>query len=212
MLLDVPIYNLPVLILASASEGRRKLLKGYRFRVIPSGVREVRRRGLRATCVANARLKADAVARLHPHDWILAADTMIEFEGKVYGKPRDRKAAVRLLRRMAGKTHVLGTGAVLQKGTFRIVKYVTSKVTLHDDPPVARIVARRDPTGFAGGYAIQEKNDPLIARIEGSVSNVIGLPLEALEPLLRKLPDGEAAPRIKSARPRRALFRNTLLI
>jgi len=174
-------------ILASASTSRRKLLKGHRFRVVPSGVREVRRKTLRATCVTNARLKADAVARRFPTEWVLAADTMISYGGRIYGKPRDRKAAVRLLRTLAGATHTLGTGVVLQKGGFRIVKFVTSKVTLHDDPPVEKIVARTDPMKYAGGYAIREKNDPLIRRIDGSRSNVIGLPMELLEPLLRKL-------------------------
>jgi septum formation protein len=174
-------------ILASASSSRRKLLKGYRFRVLPSGVREVRRKTLQATCVTNARLKADAVARRFPTEWVLAADTMISYGGRIYGKPRDRKAAVRLLRTLAGATHTLGTGVVLQKGSFRIVKYVTSKVTLHDDPPVEKIVSRTDPTQYAGGYAIRAKNDPLIRRIDGSISNVVGLPMEILEPLLRKL-------------------------
>jgi septum formation protein len=174
-------------ILASASTSRRKLLKGHRFRVVPSGVREVRRKTLQATCVTNARLKADAVARRFPTEWVLAADTMISYGGRIYGKPRDRKAAVRLLRTLAGATHTLGTGVVLQKGSFRIVKFVTTKVTLHDDPPVEKIVARTDPMKYAGGYAIREKNDPLIRRIDGSRTNVIGLPMELLEPLLRKL-------------------------
>lgn len=174
-------------ILASASSGRRKLLKGYRFRVIPSGVREVRRKGLRTTCVANARLKAGAVARRFPTQWVLAADTMISFEGRIYGKPRDLKAAERLLRKMSGKTHTLGTGVVLQKGSFRIVKYVTSYVTLRKDPPLAKILARGDATKYAGAYAIRMKNDPLIERVDGSVSNVIGLPLEVLRPLLDRL-------------------------
>lgn len=161
----------------------------------------MRRATLRATVLANARLKADAVSRLHPGEWVLAADTMISFGGRIYGKPRDRKAAVRLLRSLAGETHVLGTGVILQKGSFRIVKYVTSKVTLHDDPPVESIVARTDPTKYAGGYAIRAKNDPLIRRIEGSVSNVVGLPMEFLAPLLRRLEDhGAAATKPKSRR------------
>ena len=174
-------------ILASASTSRRKLLKGYAFRVVPSGVREVKLVGLKATCVANARLKADAVAARFPTEWVLAADTMIAYGGKIYGKPRDRKAAAALLRRLSGKTHLLGTGVVLQKGSFRIVKYVTSKVTLHADPPIDKIVRAADPTQYAGGYAIKEKNDPLIARIDGSRSNVIGLPMELLGPLLKRL-------------------------
>jgi septum formation protein len=196
-------------ILASASLSRKKLLKGHRFRVVPSGVREVRRKTLRATCVTNARLKADAVARRFPTDWVLAADTMIAYGGRIYGKPRDRKAAVRLLRSLAGQTHTLGTGVVLQKGRFRIVKFVTSKVTLHDEPPVERIVARTDPTQYAGGYAIREKNDPLIRRIDGSRSNVIGLPMEFIEPLLRKLEREVPAP----AKPaRKAPLRGYILV
>src|SRR5204862_6614716 len=138
---------------------RRKLLQGHRFRVVPSGIREVRRKTLRATCVTNARLKADAVARRFPTEWVLAADTMIAYGGKIYGKPRDRKAAVRLLRGLAGKTHVLGTGAVLQKGRFRIVRFVTSKVTLHDDPPVERIVSKMGPPKYAAGDRIGEETD-----------------------------------------------------
>jgi septum formation protein len=174
-------------ILASASSARRKLLKGYFFKVVPSGVREIRKGGLKTTCVANARLKADAVAARFPTDWVLAADTMIAYGGRIYGKPKDRKAAAALLKKLSGKTHVLGTGVVLQKGSFRIVKYVTSKVTLHDDPPIAQIVRKSDPTKYAGGYAIREKNDPLISRIDGSRSNVIGLPMEVLSPLLKRL-------------------------
>src|SRR5262252_6201867 len=101
-------------ILASASESRKKLLKGHRFRA----------------------------------EWVLAADTMVAYGGRIYGKPRDRKAAVRLLRSLAGATHTLGTGVILQKGRFRIVKFVTSKVTLHQDPPIEKIVARKDPTQY----------------------------------------------------------------
>lgn len=137
--------------------------------------------------MANARLKAGAVARQHPDTWVLAADTMIAYGGKIYGKPRDRKAAIRLLRNLSGRTHVLGTGVILQKGRFRIARYVTSRVTLRPDPPVEKLLRRYDPTRFAGGYAIKPQNDPLIEKIEGSVSNVIGLPMERVGPLLKAL-------------------------
>jgi septum formation protein len=174
-------------ILASASPARKKLLRGYRFRVVPSGVREIRRGTLAAACAANARRKAAAVAGRFPHTWVLAADTMIAFEGRIYGKPPHLKAALRLLRRLAGRTHTLGTAFVLQKDRFRIGKFVTSRVTLRENPPLEEILRRQDPTRLAGGYAIRPKNDPLVERIEGSVTNVIGLPMETLEPLLRQL-------------------------
>jgi septum formation protein len=177
-------------ILASSSVSRRKLLKGYRFRVVPPGVREVSGRTLRATCVTNAKRKAAAVSARFPDTWVLAADTLIEYGGKIYGKPRTRKDAIRLIRLLLGQTHLLGTAAVLQKGHFKILRYVTSKVTLHAQAPVEALLRRYDPTRFAGGYAIRPKNDPLISRIDGSVSNVVGLPMETLGPLLKSLAGG----------------------
>ena len=174
-------------ILASASASRRALLKGRRFKVVPSGVREVRRRTLRATVVANAKLKAAAVARRFPGTWVLAADTMIAYGGKIYGKPAGRKAALRLFRLLAGRTHVLATGICLQKGRSRIVRVVTSKVVVRKDPPIEELLRTHDPTKYAGGYAIKARNDPMIERIEGSRSNVIGLTMEVLAPVLRSL-------------------------
>jgi MAF protein len=187
-------------ILASASPARRKLLRGYRFKVVPSGVREVRRATLRATCLANARRKAQAVARRFPNTWVLAADTMMEFRGRLYGKPRSREAARRLLRMLAGRTHFIGTGVVLQKNRFRIERFVRSRVTVREHPPLDRILVRTDPTRFAGGYALKPGRDPLIARVEGSVTNVIGLPMEELEPLLRSLGAPARAPQRMRAR------------
>jgi len=174
-------------ILASSSAARRDLLKGFRFRVVAPGVREVRRKTLRDTVLANARLKAASVARKSPGTWVLAADTMLAYGGRIYGKPKDRKAAVRLLRLLAGGTHVLGTAVVLQKDRFRTERYVTSRVTMRPDPPVEKILRRYDPTRFAGGYAIRPEDDPLIEKIEGSVSNVVGLPMERVRPLLEAL-------------------------
>ncbi len=174
-------------ILASASPARRALLKGYRFRVVPSGIPEIRRGTLRATVLENARRKAAAVARRFPETWVLAADTMIAYRGKIYGKPPSRKAALRLFRLLAGKTHVLGTGVCLQRGKRRITRYVTSKVVVRRNPPIKEVLRTHDPTKYAGGYAIREKDDPMIERIVGSRSNVIGLPMEVVAPLLPSL-------------------------
>jgi predicted house-cleaning NTP pyrophosphatase (Maf/HAM1 superfamily) len=187
-------------LLASASPARRRLLRGHSFRVEPSGVREVVLRGPRATALENARRKAAAAARRHPDLWVLAADTVVAFRGRIYGKPRDRKAALRWWSLMAGKTHLLGTGVVLQKGSFRIERYAVSKVRLRAAADVARLLRTHDPTKYAGGYAIRtakapgkpggidlSPKDPLVASIEGSVTNVIGLPLEVVEPLLANL-------------------------
>ncbi|MBI2930682.1 MAG: Maf family protein [Planctomycetes bacterium] len=174
-----------MLILASASAARRALLRraGFRFKVVPAKVRELRGRGrtLRRTVLENARRKAAAV----PGERVLAADTMIAYGGKIYGKPSDRKAAVDLLARLAGKTHVLGTGIVLRDGRRVIERYVETRVTLRamDRAAVARLVSGYDPRRFAGGYAIRRR-DPLIERIEGSFTNVVGLPMEVVGPML----------------------------
>ena len=93
-----------MLILASGSTARRSLLRGagVRFEVLPSGARELRGRGrtLAATVLENALRKSRGAARLHPRRWVLAADTMIAFRGRIYGKPPSRKAA------QIGRAHV----------------------------------------------------------------------------------------------------------
>lgn len=172
------------LVLASASAARRALLRkaGIPFEVDPSGVPEHSGRGLtlRRAVLANAGRKALAVARRRPLEWVLAADTMIEFEGRLYGKPASRREAVRLLARMAGRWHVLATGVVLIQGCRRWTGAVRTRVRLRplSAAAIAKILRGQDTTGAAGGYRIRKGRDPLIERIEGSFSNVVGLPLE----------------------------------
>jgi nucleoside triphosphate pyrophosphatase len=201
-----------MLVLASASAARQALLRGagIAFVAHPTGARELRGRGrtLRETVLANARLKAAAAARRlkAPGTRILAADTMVAFDGRLYGKPATRADAARWLSRMAGRTHVIATGLVLREGARATERYVASKVTLRslDAAAVRRIVATYDPTSFAGGYAVMRNDpgavpenldDPLIERIEGSLTNVLGLPMETVLPLL-----GPAAGRRRAVR------------
>ncbi|MBI2900934.1 MAG: Maf family protein [Planctomycetes bacterium] len=178
------------LILASASSARRELLRsaGFDFDVVAARVRELRGRcrPLCGTVLENARRKAAAVARRHRGRWVLAADTMIEFEGRLYGKPSGRGDGIGLLARMAGKTHTLATGIVLCRDRRAIERVVESRVTLRPlgRREIARIV--RTPERFAGGYAVVGKDDPLVERIEGSFTNVVGLPMEVVAPLLEK--------------------------
>ena len=178
-------------ILASASPARRKLLReaGFRFRVVPSCSRETKRGTLREAVMENARRKAAAISKLHPDDWVLAADTMIEFRGRVYGKPRDAEDSVRLMRRLAGETHSLMTGVVLQRGkrVRRIAdrSRVTFRPLTHEQ--IDRILRHHEATRFAGGYAIRRGRDPVVEKVEGSFTNVVGLPMEKIVPVLRRL-------------------------
>ncbi len=180
------------LILASASAARQRLLRaaGVRFEVRPARVRELKGRGrsLRETVVENARRKAGFVARRRPDACVLAADTMIEFAGRLLGKPPTRKAALDLLSCLAGRPHILATGVVVQRGSRRSTLYVESTVTVRDldRRALERLLRADDPTRYAGGYAIRRGRDPLIDRVEGSFTNVVGLPMESVLPLLRR--------------------------
>lgn len=177
-------------ILASASPARKELLRraGFAFDVVPSRVRERMERTLRASVLANAERKSAAVSRRHPGRWVLAADTLIEFDGKQYGKPRSAAAAVSLLARLAGRTHRLATGVVLQRDGRRIRKAAFTKVTMRSQSRdrIAAIVRRYRATQLAGGYAIRPGRDPLVERVQGSFTNVVGLPMEIVGPLLRR--------------------------
>jgi len=184
-----------MLILASASPARRQLLReaGVRFDVLPSRARELRGRGrtLAATVMENALRKSAKAARLHPRRWVLAADTMIAFRGRIYGKPASRKAALVLARALSGTTHALATGVVLRQGNRILKRVVISRVHVRrlDDRALSRLFRKSDPTTVAGGYRVKPRRDPLIEKIEGSFTNVVGLPMEWLLPrLLRLLP------------------------
>jgi septum formation protein len=114
---------------------------------------------------------------------------MITLDGRFYGKARDVEDGVRTLLKFAGRTHDLATGVVLRRGARVITRVVRSRVTMrpNDRATIERVCRRRDPRRFAGGYAIQERNDPLVSRVSGSFSNVVGLPMEIVAPLLRRV-------------------------
>lgn len=179
------------LVLASASPARAALLRdaGVEFEVSPTAARELKGRGrtLRQAVLENARRKAAAAARRHPGRWVLAADTMIEFQGRLYGKPGDRRGALRLLGRLAGHTHRLATGVVLRQGGRSIERIAFTDVTFRPlvGADIRRLLNGYDATRLAGGYAIRRGRDPLVARIRGSFSNVVGLPMEVLPGMLR---------------------------
>lgn len=194
------------LILASASPARQELLRaaGVPFECVPSRVREIQGRGrrLRDVVLSNARRKALVVSRRFPGRWVLGADTLIEFAGRIVGKPRTLREAESLHVELGGRWHRIATGVCLVRGREIRLLYVVSRVLVRrlDPSRLRRLYARRDPRGMAGGYAVERAHDPLIERVEGSFTNVLGLPMEVVLPLLEAR--GLAGRSRRPARPR----------
>jgi septum formation protein len=183
-------------VLASASPRRRELLTraGIRFEVMPSNVPEEQRPGEAPAQLARrlASEKARAVAQglgPAPARWVLGADTIVVIDGDVLGKPSDAEHAVALLRRLAGHRHRVLTAVALVTSDTLAERHalVESAVQMRkaDERALRDYVATGESLDKAGGYAAQGHGRRLIESIEGSETNVIGLPLEETLALLR---------------------------
>jgi septum formation protein len=176
----------PRLILASASPRRRQLLAdaGFVFDVVAPEADEILSAHLtirEATCW-NALRKGLTVARAHPDEVVLAADTLVALDQQIIGKPANRAEAARILRLLSGQTHVVASGvfiAHLRRGKSEMF-YANSRVVFKklSDRLIEEYLATIDPLDKAGAYAAQGRSRAIIAQIVGSRSNVIGLPLE----------------------------------
>lgn len=180
--------NLPPLILASGSPRRAELLRQLEleFEVLPSTATEWKYEHLSPleVCQLNAHRKARAVAKQIPDALVLGADTLVFLGDDIMGKPADLAEAERMLTRLQGKTHHVVTGVSLihLRAHRERLFAVSTQVTFHplSAEQVRGYLARVDPLDKAGAYAIQEHGDLLVANISGSLSNVIGLPVERL--------------------------------
>ncbi len=181
------------LVLASSSPRRRDLLReaGYHFRVEAPGVEENEdtRLPIRLLTSSNASLKADAVAQNHPDAVVVAADTLVLLGEKVFSKPTDRAEATRMLTELNGQKHEVFTAVAIRDaraGKSTDFTVTTQVYFRHLDPgELTAYHALVDPMDKAGAYAAQEHGEMVIARIEGAMSNVIGLPMEELTIVLR---------------------------
>jgi septum formation protein len=183
----------PRLVLASASPRRGQLLAdaGYEFEVVAPAVAEVQTGNLtlREVTSFNALRKGLAVARAHPERVVLAADTLVALDGRLIGKPADRADAARLLRLLSGRTHLVASGVFIghlhlgRSIAFSVLSRVVFKKL--SDRMIDEYLATIDPLDKAGGYAAQGTGRAIIARLIGSRSNVIGLPLEKTRAALK---------------------------
>jgi septum formation protein len=181
------------LILASASPARRELLEqaGYSFTVRPANIEEPDGAGvqdIRQYVQEVAWRKAAAVAPQIARGIILAADTVGWLEGQVIGKPTDEADARRILTLLGGREHELWTGVVLWRrpDDLQLCWQECSRVILARLTPaeLEHYLACRTWRGCSGAYAVQGPEDPYVQVRQGSLSNVIGLPLETLAHLL----------------------------
>ena len=187
--------NLPPVILASASPRRSELLASMDidFEVVPSHVEELidGYDFIPDLCEANARIKAEPIADIHPECLVIAADTMVYLEDTLYGKPTDIDDAHRMLTRLQGRTHQVTTGVSLiyhNEEISKLFSVITNVTFLSlDAGQISEYLAKIDPLDKAGGYAIQEHKQMIAKRVSGSVSNVVGLPVERLKEELNNL-------------------------
>lgn len=187
--------NATEFILASASPRRSQLL-GYLdldFVVLPAKSVESAGEHLtpREVCLLNAWRKARKVARKHPDALVLGADTVVSLDTDVLGKPADMGEAGETLRRLQGRSHFVTTGVCLMHLRTHVERVFSEatrvKFRILTDDQIERYLKCINPLDKAGAYAIQEKGEMVVEAVEGSFTNVIGLPLAAVESELLKV-------------------------
>ena len=185
------------IILASASPRRRELLAqlGVTFAVRPSDINEdplpnekpleTQQRITRNKATVAAQNDADADAGA----WIIAADTTVLIDGEMLNKPVDTAEAWAMLRRLRGRAHEVQTCLVVRQAEAEAIHIVKSQVMMrhYSDAEIAAYIASGDPFDKAGAYAVQGRAAIFIARIEGSYSGIMGLPLFETAQLLRTM-------------------------
>lgn len=186
------------IILASASPRRKELLEkaNVDFEIIVSRADEINDPNADPCTVAteNARLKASAVAIENPNRLTLGADTVVAFDGKIYGKPKDLTDAKRMLSELQGNIHSVFTGicsavADENKNLTTVCDAEESKVSFKKLSP-EQIDAYLEVVNVldkAGAYAAQEHGEMIIEKIDGAFDNVMGLPVEASKKILDTL-------------------------
>lgn len=186
--------NLPPVILASASPRRVELLRQivFRFKVLPSAAPESEHEQFtpREIALLNAYRKARTVAKRFPDSLVIGADTVVAMGTTLFAKPRNQRDACRMLAELEGRTHEVLTGVCLlhlrshrqsvfaEQTAVRFLNLTEAKIRTYVD--------RVHTLDKAGAYAIQEEGESIVDTIDGSYTNVVGLPVERLREELRQ--------------------------
>lgn len=180
------------LVLASASPRRVELLRGagFDFEIVLPQVDESHDASLtpEQLTVENARRKALAGSIFKPGTLVIGADTLVYVDGDPLGKPSDMDDALSMVRRLSGRSHEVCTGVVFAydgkvEHELHVITHVTFK-PLSDDL-IRHYHSLVNPLDKAGAYGIQECTEMIMERMEGSFTNVVGLPMEEVTALLR---------------------------
>jgi septum formation protein len=182
------------LLLASASPRRAELLRaaGYVFDVQPADADESVRPGEAAAVYVRrvAEAKARAVLPEAGDRVVLAADTTVVIDGRILAKPEDRDDAARMLRALADRQHEVLTGVTVARDAHRLLTRVETTVVEFaalSEREIEWYVASGEPVDKAGGYAVQGLASRFVTRIDGSYSNVVGLPVALVYAMLNEL-------------------------
>ncbi|UCF42215.1 MAG: septum formation protein Maf [Planctomycetota bacterium] len=182
------------IILASASPRRQQLLtgSGYKFTVVTPDIDESAFVAERIEPCAYAKrlalAKAKSVAGDFPDRLVIAADTVVDFDGEIVGKPTDAKEAERITRKLFSKPHKVITAVAVVRLEEGVELVESDSTTVYPRKMSEQQMAEHIKGGSwkdkAGAYAIQEEGDEFIEKIDGSLTNVMGLPMELLERML----------------------------
>jgi septum formation protein len=186
--------HLASIILASASPRRQQLLTqaGYKFTVVPADIDEnaISAKGISSAEYTKrlALAKAEKVAQQFPNSLVIGSDTIVDFEGEIIGKAVDEKHAEEITRKLFSRPHKVITGIAIVRlsDNTRIVESDTTVVypKKMNDKQIARHIERGNWRDKAGAYAIQETGDEFVEKIDGSLTNVMGFPMELVGRLL----------------------------
>jgi len=190
----MPEKNSAPLILASVSPRRSQLMSeaGYEFTVVPPEVDESAFTAEKANPVEYAKrlalAKAKSVAGKHPDSFVIGADTIVDFRGRIIGKAADAEEAEEITRKLFSEPHKVITGIAIIRLSDETELVQSGSTTVYPRKMSPDQIADHIKGGSwrdkAGAYAIQETGDEFVEKIEGSLTNVMGLPMELLESLL----------------------------